>query len=69
MWMTDYVRAVKKAMMQEYGFPALPHSLPDDPSFEAPDGDYTVTIEGAPHRVSIVNGYFKFRGEDDHGHS
>lgn len=56
MWMTDYIRAIKRQLRDVY------HCAPtggtaDEPLFASlPDGDYPMTIDGKLDRVRIVNG-------------
>ena len=57
MWMTDYIRAVKKGLRDEHGFTPREGSSEDDPVFDkVPDGEYPMTIEGRIDHVRIVNG-------------
>jgi hypothetical protein len=56
MWMTDYVRAVKRGLRDEHHFTPGVGSTDEEPLFEIPDGEYPVTIEGKLDHVRIVNG-------------
>lgn len=55
MWMTDYIRAIQRKLIDEYGFTENP-ALPGVP-LEVPDGEYPMTIEGKLDRVSVIGGY------------
>jgi len=56
MWMTDYIREIKRQFRDVYGFTPLPGSTEDEPLIKAPDGEYPMTIEGKLDHVRIVNG-------------
>ena len=56
MWMTDYIRAVKRELRDEHHLPVLPGGTEDDPLVDAPDGEYPMTIEGKLDRVRIQGG-------------
>jgi hypothetical protein len=51
MWMTDYIRAIQKKLIEQYGFPEA-GGLPQN----VPDGDYPMEIDGKLDHVKIVNG-------------
>lgn len=56
MWMTDYIRAVKRGLRDVHSFTPTGGSS-DDPVFAAiPDGEYPMTIEGKLDYVRIVKG-------------
>lgn len=58
MWMTEYVREVKKQLRDKYGF-VPDRTVGDEPCFDhIPDGDYPMTINGKLDRVKVVNGRF-----------
>ena len=56
MWMTDYIRAVKRGFRDQHGI--KPTGGTDyEPLFaEIPDGEYLMTIDGKRDRVRIVGG-------------
>ena len=56
MWMTDYIREIKKQLRDKYGF--KPSRIEGgEPCFEnIPDGDYPMTIDGKLDHVKITNG-------------
>jgi hypothetical protein len=59
MWMTDYIREIKRQFVEVYGL-ARRMDQPDNPEIvpiHVPDGDYPMTIEGKLDRVKIVNGF------------
>lgn len=57
MWMTDYIRAVKRGLRDEHKFTTREGSSKDDPVFDGiPDGKYPMTIEGRLDRVRLVDG-------------
>ena len=59
MWMTDYVKAVKRKLRDQYGFVPREGSSAEDPCFDdIPDGDYPMEIEGQLDDVKIVDGKF-----------
>ena len=55
MWMTDYIRAVKRGLRDEHGFKPI-GGTEEDPLIDPPDGEYPMTIEGKLDRVVIENG-------------
>lgn len=59
MWMSDYVRAVKRKLRDQYGF--KPNGgTNDDPTFDSvPDGEYPMKIDRKLDRVRIVDGKFQ----------
>jgi hypothetical protein len=63
MWMTQYVREVKKRLQSEYGF-VPERMIGDEPVFaegQVPDGEYPMTIEeGRRDMVRVVGGRFQF---------
>ena len=56
MWMTDYIRAIKREFRDKFNF--IPSGgTKDDPTFDnIPDGEYDVFIEGKKDTVKIING-------------
>jgi hypothetical protein len=58
MWMTDYIREIKRQFRDVYHFTPV-RGTDDDPTFAEgaiPDGEYPMTIEGELDRVRIVGG-------------
>lgn len=56
MWMSDYIRAIQRQLIDQYGFaenPKVPGVLLEDP----PDGDYPMVIDGKLDRVKVEGGY------------
>jgi hypothetical protein len=68
MWMTDYIRAVKRQFRDVYHFVPV-RGTDDDPTFAEgaiPDGEYPMVIEGELDRVRIEDGKISccnFEGE------
>lgn len=62
MWMTSYVREVKRQLRDTYGFTpseTLGTSPDEDLVFENfTDGNYPMTIEGKLDNVKVINGRF-----------
>jgi len=59
MWMTDYIREVKKQFRDLYGFKPTDDCSPDDPVYEegkVPDGVYPMIIEGKMDFLEIKCG-------------
>lgn len=56
MWMTDYIRAVKRGLRDEHGFKPKDGSTQDEPLLEVPDGKYPMTIDGKVDNVCITDG-------------
>ena len=56
MWMTAYIREIKKQFRDVYHF--VPNNPGvDEPNFDhIPDGEYPMTIEGKLDKVRIVRG-------------
>jgi hypothetical protein len=55
-WMTDYIREIKRQFRDVYHF-APTGGTEDDPTFASiPDGDYPMTIEGKLDWVRIAGG-------------
>lgn len=56
MWMTDYIREIKRQFRDVYGF--KPDRIEgNDMCFDSiPDGEYPMTIEGKVDHVRITNG-------------
>jgi|WetSurMetagenome_2_1015567.scaffolds.fasta_scaffold331585_2 hypothetical protein len=55
MWMTNYIDAIKRKLIDEYGFP----ENPDKPGCvlgDVPDSSYVMTIEGKVVDVKIKDG-------------
>jgi hypothetical protein len=59
MWMTDYIREIKRQLRDRYGF--VPDGgTADDPTFSGvPDGEYPMEIEGRLDRVKVVDCRFQ----------
>jgi hypothetical protein len=58
MWMTDYIRAVKRGFRDQHGFGPT-GGTNDDPIFAdgtIPDGEYPMEIDGKIDRVRLVDG-------------
>lgn len=56
MWMTDYIKAIKKKLQTEYGFKPS-RVVNGEPCFEnIPDGDYPMEIQGKLDKVKIIDG-------------
>jgi hypothetical protein len=59
MWMTDYIRAVKRALRDQHSIHQI-GGTPEDPSLETPDdGEYPCVIEGKTDKILITNGMIK----------
>lgn len=57
MWMTDYIRAVKRGFRDQHGFKPKVGSSDNDPVFEnVPDGEYPMLIDGQVDQIRIING-------------
>ena len=56
MWMTDYVREIKRQFVEVYGFKPLPGSTKYEYNVDVPDGEYPMTIENKLDKVRIENG-------------
>jgi hypothetical protein len=61
MWMTDYIREIKRQFRDVYHF--VPNGGTEaDPTFaegSIPDGEYPMTIEGRLDRVRLEDGAIK----------
>lgn len=56
MWMTDYIREVKKKFRDQYSF-VPSRTIGGEPCFDSiPDGEYPMEIDGKKDCVKIVNG-------------
>lgn len=56
MWMTEYIREIKKQFRDKYGFKPN-RTVGGEPCFESiPDGEYPMTIDGKLDKVKIVDG-------------
>ena len=56
MWMTEYIKAVKRGMRDQCGMKPT-GGTKDEPLFDkVPDGEYPMTIEGRLDRVRCVGG-------------
>jgi len=56
MWMTDYIRAIKRGLRDKHGFHPT-GGTKDEPIFaNVPDGEYPMKIDGKLDHVRIVNG-------------
>lgn len=56
MWMTDYIREVKRQFRDVYHFEPS-RTVDDEPCFDKlPDGGYPMEIEGKTDYVKIVDG-------------
>jgi hypothetical protein len=62
MWMTNYVREVKRQLRDRYGF--QPVRVEGDELIFAegqiPEGEYPLEIDGKIDHVLVVNGRFQF---------
>jgi hypothetical protein len=58
MWMTDYIREIKRQFRDEYHFVPLKeeHGEPIFKEGLIPDGEYPMTIEGKLDNVRIIRG-------------
>lgn len=57
MWMTDYIREIKRQWRDVYGFVPREGSLPEEPLFDnIPDGVYPMTIDGKVDQVRLIDG-------------
>jgi hypothetical protein len=68
-WMTDYIREIKRQFRDVYHFTPVRGTL-DDPTFAEgaiPDGEYPMTIEGKLDRVRIEGGEIKCCNFDGEG--
>lgn len=56
MWMTDYIREIKRQFRDTYHF--VPSRVEgNEPCFDnIPDGEYPMTIDGRLDRVRIIDG-------------
>ncbi len=54
--MTEYVKAIKRALRDQHSFRPLAGSTDDDPKLDVPDGEYLLNIDGHDERVKIENG-------------
>ena len=60
MWMTDYIREIKRQFRDVYGFVPDPESAPHNPTFRdgaVPPGVYAMTIDGRVDHVLITKDY------------
>lgn len=56
MWMSDYIREIKKQFRDKYGFTPS-RTVGGEPCFDnIPDGNYPMRIEGKIDQVKITNG-------------
>jgi hypothetical protein len=55
MWMTDYIRAVKRGLRDKHGCKQI-GGTKDDPLIKAPDGEYPIKIKGKLDRVVVKDG-------------
>lgn len=56
MWMTDYIKAIKRALRDQHKIKP-DGGTKDEPLFDnLPDGVYPVTIEGKLDYVEVVDG-------------
>jgi len=56
MWMTDYIRAVKRGLRDQHKLVPSGGTF-DEPIFASvPDGDYPMKIDGKTDHVRIING-------------
>lgn len=55
MWMTDYIKAVKRGLRDVYGFEPLPGSTKQEPLLNPPDGVYPMKINRKMDYVEIKN--------------
>jgi hypothetical protein len=62
MWMTDYIRAIKRQLRDRYGFkPSKVMGTPPDEELcfdSVPDGTYPMAIDGKEVFVKVINGKF-----------
>lgn len=57
MWMTDYIREIKRQLRDVHGFKPSDRSTEVELVFDdLPDGEYPMTIEGKLDQVRIENG-------------
>ena len=56
MWMTDYIRAVKRGLRDQHGFRPKEGSTDSEPILDVPDGEYPMTIDGKVDKVRITDG-------------
>ena len=56
MWMTDYIKEIKRQFRDVYGFTPLPGSTDQEVLVDVPDGEYPMTIEDKLDCVRIVRG-------------
>jgi len=54
MWMTEYIQAVQKGLIEQHGIA----ENPDKPGLplDVPDGEYPTLIDGKIDKVKITNG-------------
>jgi len=55
MWMTSYIDAIKRQLIDQYGFPENPDHAGTILG-DVPDGEYPMTIEGKLDYVRIEGG-------------
>lgn len=59
MWMTEYIREIKRQLRDVYKFQPS-GGTERDPIFDSvSDGEYPMTIDGKLDRVRVVNGRFE----------
>ncbi len=60
MWMTSFVREVKRQLRDVYGI-APSRIVDDEPCFDSlPDGLYPMEIEGKIEQVVVISNHFHF---------
>lgn len=64
MWMTDYIKAVKRGLRDQYGFKPI-GGTEEELLIDAPDGEYPMTIGGKLDRVAIIDGTIDCCNFDD----
>jgi hypothetical protein len=56
MWMTDYIKEIKRQLVKVYKFKPLKGSTKEEYLVEVPDGEYPMTIQGKVDHVRIKDG-------------
>jgi len=56
MWMTDYIREIKRQFRDVYHFNPSGGTLEDPIFTDIPDGDYPMFIDGKIDKVGVIDG-------------
>lgn len=63
MWMTNYIDAIKRKLIDQYGFSENP-DMPGCVLGDVPDGTYPMTIDNQMIQVDIIDGLVHFKSVD-----